>query len=267
MRAAVAAVIAFLITGTASAGELFAWEREDRNFAIFEGSIEEGDVAQFQQWFANLNPYKMSTVFLNSPGGDLGPAIRMGELMRLHDVRTVVAPRGRCVSACFFAFIGGAERSVPDNSQLGVHQFTGSAEYETVDSAQRTAQALVADLLQYVKEMDVEQEALLPALLTPPEDMYIFTRDDLVRMGIDRWAAPQETAEATFPTERYEARKQFWFEVTVRDFVDAHPYYRSDSELWSALDEEVKRLQIEAEDEFDPSILTSAHRNLLARGN
>lgn len=56
-----------------------------------------------------------------------------------------------------------------------------------------------------------------------------------------------------------------WVRVTVPDFLKQHPRYEEGNAFYQALDEEVRRLQLRRDDQFDPEILIEAHRNLLAR--
>ena len=83
----------------------------------------------------------------SSPGGDLGQAIIMGEIIRAHGLATAVGTAdssGRvrpayCASACVLIYAGGKPRYGVEGSQLGIHRFvTVSPVSDPVADTQRT---------------------------------------------------------------------------------------------------------------------------------
>jgi hypothetical protein len=105
---------------------------------------------------AHLKPGDL--VLLSSPGGDLGQAIIMGEVIRSRGLSTAVGTvddsgqiasghvaRSYCASACVLVFAGGKTRFGVDGSKLGVHRFvtTGRAD-DPVADAQRTTGAVLS---------------------------------------------------------------------------------------------------------------------------
>jgi hypothetical protein len=61
-----------------------------------------------------------------------------------------------------------------------------------------------------------------------------------------------------------EMRRADWVNGAVKRFLDQHPRYRANKSLFTALDAEVKHLQIESGNNFDPNHLRRAHANLEA---
>jgi hypothetical protein len=69
-------------------------------------------------------------LYFNSPGGTLAAGVKLGELIRKYEYSTGVAStvpdgvgaskteRGRCASACAFAFLGGIVRTA-DDAEVG----------------------------------------------------------------------------------------------------------------------------------------------------
>lgn len=55
-----------------------------------------------------------------------------------------------------------------------------------------------------------------------------------------------------------------WSKTTVPDWLSAHAQYQKGTPLYAQLNEEVKRLQAEGGDPFDPGILDRAHGNIQA---
>jgi hypothetical protein len=100
------------------------------------------------------------TVLLSSPGGNLGQAMLMGEMIRSRELATAVGkPDGSghirpayCASACVLVFAGGKIRYGVEGSALGVHQFYSVAPNDDPISH---AQSVVGMLLAYLRRMGI----------------------------------------------------------------------------------------------------------------
>jgi hypothetical protein len=99
-------------------------------------------------------------VLLSSPGGNVGQAIIMGEIIRARGLATAVGTPGSdgnvkasyCASACVMTYAGGKTRIGVDGSRLGVHRFTSpDPGSDPVASAQRT----MGIVLSYMTRMGV----------------------------------------------------------------------------------------------------------------
>ena len=62
-----------------------------------------------------------NSIFLSSGGGYLIDGFKLGELLRYHQVQTVVTGGQICASSCAIAFLGGKYRSMYHNAQLLFH--------------------------------------------------------------------------------------------------------------------------------------------------
>jgi hypothetical protein len=102
-------------------------------------------------------------VLLSSPGGNLEQAIIMGETIRARGLATAVGvadQSGRinaayCASACVLVYAGGWPRYGVENSALGVHRFTTSAQ---VSDPVADAQRVTGSILRYMTKMGVSAE-------------------------------------------------------------------------------------------------------------
>jgi hypothetical protein len=104
-------------------------------------------------------------VVLSSPGGDLGQAIIMGEVIRSRGLSTAVGAvdgsgditPSYCASACVLIYAGGKPRFGVDGSTLGVHRFVSTApESDPVAETQRTT----GMLLSYMTKMGVSSSVV-----------------------------------------------------------------------------------------------------------
>jgi hypothetical protein len=147
--------------------------------AVLEGKIEAGDFYKVRDFI--IDGPGAREIYLASPGGDLSEAMKIGLLVRLLKLATVVPdkssnPRGRdahgehgltntpsdymCASACFFVFIAGLHRKADAHGEaiLGIHRPTilakGLAKLSPGQVAASDMQARVA-VQSYVKAMGI----------------------------------------------------------------------------------------------------------------
>lgn len=98
---------------------------------ILKGPVADSDYVQFKEML-RLNGAAIDTVVLgNSPGGDGWTGLAIGELIRDHGLRAVVA--GACRSACAIIFLGGRVRHFADGNpgaqaRLGFHGTYGKTD-------------------------------------------------------------------------------------------------------------------------------------------
>jgi hypothetical protein len=157
--------------------------------AVFEGKIEAGDFDKFKNFiFGGNNPVE---IYLASPGGNLAESIKIGLLLRILKLSTVVPSKTvtnqsrylaatrhhlkdpstdyMCASACFFIFVAGIHRRSDDfgSAILGIHMpFLSNDDLKklNLDQASAAEDRIRTTVGNYLKIMDV-----------PPkyaEDMY-----------------------------------------------------------------------------------------------
>jgi peptidoglycan hydrolase-like protein with peptidoglycan-binding domain len=117
-------------------------------------------------------------VVLNSPGGGVDSALEMAREIRKRGLATVVPAEMGCYSACAYMFFAGEVREAV--GELGVHQIYA----EVADLV--LAQTTLGDVLDALEEYGVEQAVISRMLRTPPEDMYVFTADEIAEFSINR---------------------------------------------------------------------------------
>lgn len=133
--------------------------------AIYAAGSITADTATAFANFLKANPVNAgTTLYFNSPGGDLGSGITLGQAIRKAGLDTavgipaagsVLTQPGMCASACTFAFLGGVVRTVDPKSQFGVHRFELTSDVKDVE---KKAQKIAGILVDYIGDMGVSQE-------------------------------------------------------------------------------------------------------------
>jgi hypothetical protein len=209
-----------------------------------EGKIEAGDFDKFKNFI--LNGDNAVEIYLASPGGDLAEAMRIGVLVRLLKLSTVIPSKSltnqnrelavarlnlkdpkadyMCASACFFVFVSGIHRRSDELGPaiLGIHRpslSTASLQRLNFDQAAAADNRTRTAVENYLKVMDV------PAKYA--ENMYS------VPKGKIQWIRNDEFA-ADFGG----------FIPELRDWVDARCHNRNDMDKKNGGDCE-KKAQVE----------------------
>ncbi|MFY0622474.1 MAG: hypothetical protein JXQ89_12320 [Pelagimonas sp.] len=136
-------------------------------------------------------------IYLNSPGGDLQEALRIGRVIRatgrlqtkigsLEGVEkdefgrpTDFPKNGKCESACAYAFMGGQERRL-GSGKLGLHRFYSTERGLTSDEAQ----FLSGILVEYMVEMGVDARLFLAASKEGADGMYYVSEAEALDYAI-----------------------------------------------------------------------------------
>jgi hypothetical protein len=119
-----------------------------------EGEITSGD---FESVFS-LRFKRISTIELNSAGGDLVEAMRIGRHLRRSYVRTIVHTDSQCNSACFLIWVAGVERSA--FSPIGIHRPYFDKEYFaglSAQAAEEKYEIMTEQVRLYLSEMGVPE--------------------------------------------------------------------------------------------------------------
>lgn len=151
---------------------------------LLTGAIDPGAADRFAEEVAKRGEY-IKTVVLFSPGGSVDDALRIGRLIRDRGFHTEVEAGSYCASSCPLIFAAGLERVAGEGAAIGVHQVTtspavGISPNRGMESAQRAS----AECQRYLLEMGVDPRVWIHAMETPPAELFYFTTDELVELGL-----------------------------------------------------------------------------------
>lgn len=126
-------------------------------------------------------------VLLNSPGGAVEDAIKIGALIEVRGYETEVQKGGLCASSCPLIFAGGKERIASREAAIGLHQIyaVGSdlaglqSARAAIGIAMADAQKTTALITRYLQTTNVDPALWLIALETPPDRLHYLNEREL----------------------------------------------------------------------------------------
>lgn len=150
------------------------------------GTILPGSALAFAEEIVERGDY-VETIRLNSPGGSVGDALAIAEIVREKGYGTIVEAGALCASSCPLILASGAKRAVDPQGSVGVHQIYADAEDAArIGSAQAMsdAQIITARIARHFEAMGVSAVLWLHALETPPDRLYYLTQEQMLDYGL-----------------------------------------------------------------------------------
>ncbi len=181
-----------------------------RSWISASGAIT-ADAARDFLKFAEGRDLRGALMALDSDGGSVLGAMALGREIRKRGITTTVgrtietresnatrvalSPRADCGSMCVFVLLGGAQRMVPSEARVLVHQIWLGDRRDDPTAANYSAEDLVlvqrdiGRLAQYTIEMGASIDLLDIALRIPPwEPMHMLSRAELRDVKLDNGA-------------------------------------------------------------------------------
>ncbi|WP_037260242.1 hypothetical protein [Roseivivax halodurans] len=148
-----------------------------------EGGIAEGDADRIIARLAEVQPAP-ETLVLQSPGGAVQEALRLGRHLRREGIGTEMLAGEYCFSACPYLLAGGASRTVDAEASVGVHQhYFGENTLFPARFAVEDIQRGQAEVMTYLEDMGIDPLVMTHALATPPDEIYVLLPEELERYG------------------------------------------------------------------------------------
>ena len=147
-----------------------------------DGLLIEGYIGQNTlESFISRDLSTVSYLELNSIGGLIDPAIKIGRLVDDYKITTIV--QGECSSACVLIAIKGKFLLASPSSQFGFHQ--GSTLSDRESSRNRFISQQATDtLVQELKASGIPESILRSVRNTPSDQMAVFSGLELQEAGV-----------------------------------------------------------------------------------
>jgi len=170
-------------------------EAENENAILAKGSIEPEDAFRLQAYLSKLPPKPITSIHLDSGGGQVQASMALGYVVNEAKIRTyVTGASARCNSACTNVFLAGRDRETGkpfrvkgSANNVGFHNFYPILQdkpYAAKDAANimARAQATIYSLATFYQEIDADLELL--GLGLKQKDMYHIPNELALRHGI-----------------------------------------------------------------------------------
>jgi hypothetical protein len=136
---------------------------------------------------------------IESPGGSLGGALRLGAGLRRLGMRTIVGGvglnrdgtallrTGNCASACVFVLMGGTSRLVPSGSRIAIHapRRAGVMQRDILGGGsidpQVSGSSVNAIMMNYARDMGVDPALILLANGVPHDRALVLSEAEISR--------------------------------------------------------------------------------------
>jgi hypothetical protein len=192
-------IVAIFLVATVTAQAEILIDRNDlfKNILIriwITGTITERDGEDFQVISKEFE-YATPQVNLDSRGGDVFAAIKIGRLIRKYDGTTVIgysqnslfwprpafsSPPSKCYSSCALIFIAGVERKGFD--ELGLHRPYLAAAPQSRVILEKRVPLMLSMVKSYVAEMGITDNFYQQMVNTEPSKIMIYKGGDIERL-------------------------------------------------------------------------------------
>lgn len=186
---------------------------------IAEGEISDDSPAKFARFLRHEMqvPGLHALIFINSPGGNVESALKLGAL--LHEagasavvgrpvvgLRTAEQPSrrratptmglsvvpGQCASACVYTLMGAKKRMVPEGARLGVHRMSARIHMHApegghgLQSRVFAGETEIRTLREYARSVGGSQDLISLAESTPHDRIRVLSADEIrrYRLGV-----------------------------------------------------------------------------------
>jgi hypothetical protein len=187
-------------------GSLKCGEQGDCYISDMEirGEIDDSTVEQVSSRLDELHkvadllkkPIHPFSVWLDSPGGSISAAMKIGRLLRRETVGANVALKslpayaGQCVSACVLIYAGATHRSFNEHfSKLGIHRPYLEVPQQELPSGkmQEVYRQTLQDVRAYMREMNVSERLAEAMFRVEPEKARFLTEKAAADYGLTEW--------------------------------------------------------------------------------
>jgi hypothetical protein len=176
---------------------------------LLQGEITAGDLEKsIIPAYKNIKGKKY--IHLNSSGGDVEEAMKIGRYFKKNEFSVSVAYRDSCYSSCAFLLAGGVERHAV--GKVGIHRpYFGSLDKSlTITQIKEFREKINLNIKNYLTEMDINPSLLEVMNSYPPESMKILNDEELTTYRLNLKDANFEEKEV--------AKQAFAFNMTSSEW-------------------------------------------------
>lgn len=158
---------------------------------LVSGKIEPGDSEKILAFLLRVDgsasstlPIRIGIAYLDSPGGNVVEAMKIGRILRGRQIGTFVTSDSYCASACVLLLAAGVHRAAA--GPVEIHSFYSPGFLGTGDfaGASRQYDALARAVDEYLREMRVPRALLDEMIKVPHSQSKRLSLEDTVSLGL-----------------------------------------------------------------------------------
>lgn len=196
------------------------------------GEIIPGDAERITRVFTAVKPtipglyLYPTTIYLNSPGGDVAEAIRIADLVKTLRLSVVTAPdgNGACASSCFLIYIGALDRrasgidtlriegSKGNLGPIGIHRPSFRVSTGGLDGAEKQ-ERIMSSMRTYLVKAGVGHILIDKMMAHASNDIYWLNAEEIRSLG----RFPPGVEEQLIAKCGYNARNEA--SLSARDYI------------------------------------------------
>lgn len=173
-------VMALLWSATTCAANVIA----DKDSVYLVGAIKEDDDRQFGR-VLKTNDSKIVFVDINSEGGNVEAAIKIGRIIRREALNVIVGNNAQCASACIYILASGVNRIIHENARVIIHRPFIDGELSHRTGYDDTYKRIVRITREYFTEMNIPIELVDRMMAIPPYEARELSRAELKQYMLD----------------------------------------------------------------------------------
>lgn len=189
-RAACIGVLAFALGLNHANAADFALKQDNSQPGVpilyMSGQIEQGDAEKLTKFLRSDLEHapRITDIWLNSAGGDLNEAAKIGGLLETLGYTAVVPSGATCASACFFVWISASGRLAPGT--LVIHRpYFNMRDSEIPASRFEERYRITGDSAgQYLRQRNVPANLIEIMMRVSSADGYTLTEADKLSIGV-----------------------------------------------------------------------------------
>lgn len=122
--------------------------------------------------------------YLDSAGGDVDTAIKMGDLLKEYYYEAVVRKTAKCLSSCVIILGSSANRSIQPGGVVGVHRIYSSGGTESAARTTKDFEKFGNLVRSRFQDVGVSPDLWDVMLKTPPEDIRVLSEQEISKYGL-----------------------------------------------------------------------------------
>ena len=174
----------FIFCVSANGAEISIVKTEYYDVLEISGDIKNGDYKKLKNLLLdkpeNFVAFQ-SLVQLDSIGGDVEEALKIGKLIKKNFSTTIVDVNKVCLSSCFLIWSGGVDRIYNQSAKLGVHRLALSSKEININKTEKLTTPISKKVDIYLKENGIPSKVIDRMNETSPSDIYLITSNWLIK--------------------------------------------------------------------------------------